>query len=262
MLFVSNANAEKIIITHDGIMSYTGKINRTNFELLKRIYDDAKIKPKILEITSTGGNLMVGIDMGNWVLSNKLSVRIEKYCLSACANYIFPAGNMKIIDKKALLLWHGGANQSNLFEQFSNSLSGNHLDRDYESSVKLVQPLSFDKKAPCIFSRFASLTLEHKKIQAQEIDACISYMKQKEMDFYKVLGVDPNLPIYGQSADCKSSQNKDSKGFYYSIEDMKKMGIRDIHIDGRSWDPQLNRLFLELKAFVVKPTLLGACSNE
>jgi len=255
------ARSEKIAITHDGVINYHGKINRKNFEKLKRVYEKAKVKPTLLAITSAGGSLMVGIDMGEWLVLNKLSVKVEKYCLSACATFIFPAGKEKYLGAQALLLWHGGAHQANLFEQFANSLAGSHVDRDHEANAVMTKSKSPTPNAPCEFSLFASLTPEQTKTRHKEIETCITHMKHREIHFYNTLGIDLNLPTYGQAEDCRRIHGKQSKGFYYSIPDMEKMGIKNIHLAEGTWQPQLNQLFSELKAFIAKPALLGACSN-
>ena len=58
-------------------------------------------------ITSSGGAVEAGIALGTWVFEHQLDVEVPKYCLSSCANYVFPAGNRKYIGPGAVVAWHG-----------------------------------------------------------------------------------------------------------------------------------------------------------
>ena len=64
-----------------------------------------------LRITSTGGEIGLGMDLAEIVLDHGLDVEIGDHCLSSCANYVFPAGRQKILGPHSLLGWHGGATQ-------------------------------------------------------------------------------------------------------------------------------------------------------
>ncbi len=50
------------------------------------------------------------MSIGDYIYKNGLSVDVRSVCASACANYIFPAGKKKYLDKDSYLLWHGGIN--------------------------------------------------------------------------------------------------------------------------------------------------------
>jgi hypothetical protein len=71
---------------------------------------------KKLTIASDGGDGYAGIKFGHWVRKNGLDVHVYMICMSACANFVFPAGNKKTIGPKSLVLWHGSAEQKNLRE--------------------------------------------------------------------------------------------------------------------------------------------------
>lgn len=60
-----------------------------------------------LVITSGGGAVEAGIELGLWVFERRLSIEVVEYCLSSCANYIFPAGRLKTIRPGAIVAWHG-----------------------------------------------------------------------------------------------------------------------------------------------------------
>jgi hypothetical protein len=60
-----------------------------------------------LIIRSSGGEVEAGIALGNWVHENAIDVVVRDYCLSSCANYVFTAGRRKVIEKGAVVAWHG-----------------------------------------------------------------------------------------------------------------------------------------------------------
>ncbi|MDH3526247.1 MAG: hypothetical protein OEN52_10410 [Gammaproteobacteria bacterium] len=60
-----------------------------------------------LVITSSGGEVEAGIALGRWVFGQRLVVEVPEYCLSSCANYVFPAAGRKLIAPGAVVAWHG-----------------------------------------------------------------------------------------------------------------------------------------------------------
>jgi hypothetical protein len=67
----------------------------------------------ILRINSNGGDVAAGMLLGDWVFANNISVHVPKLCLSSCANYIFSAANLKVIEEGAVVAWHGSVEQAN-----------------------------------------------------------------------------------------------------------------------------------------------------
>lgn len=89
----------------DGVVYYSGSIDKAGVEAL---LESAKAGPVTkLVITSGGGEVDAAINLASWVFEQKLDVEISEYCLSSCANYVFPAGNRKIIRKGSVVAWHG-----------------------------------------------------------------------------------------------------------------------------------------------------------
>ncbi|MDZ7753397.1 MAG: hypothetical protein U5S82_17575 [Gammaproteobacteria bacterium] len=60
-----------------------------------------------LAITSMGGSVEAAITLGRWVHGHGVDVVVVGHCLSACANYVFPAGRRKVIRPGAVVAWHG-----------------------------------------------------------------------------------------------------------------------------------------------------------
>ena len=84
---------------------YQGEITR---ERNRDIFQKAASRPLMrLRITSPGGSVEAGIELGLWVKDLGLDVEIEGHCLSSCANYVFPAARHKTIRDGAVVAWHG-----------------------------------------------------------------------------------------------------------------------------------------------------------
>ena len=88
-----------------GTAYYSGPISA---ELNNRFFQAVQGKVvKRLIITSSGGEVEAGIALGSWVADHNLNIEIPEYCLSSCANYVFPAGQHKSIGEGAIVAWHG-----------------------------------------------------------------------------------------------------------------------------------------------------------
>lgn len=88
-----------------GSVHYTGPISDT---LNQRLFEAVQGKDiRRLIITSAGGEVAAGISLGLWVYEHRLDIEVPAYCLSACANYVFPAGRHKSIGAGAIVAWHG-----------------------------------------------------------------------------------------------------------------------------------------------------------
>ena len=87
---------------------YTGDING---EKNQKFFNSVQGKAiRRLVITSSGGEVEAGIELGYWVHDQQVDIEIPVYCLSSCANYVFTAGNNKFIATGAIVAWHGNYN--------------------------------------------------------------------------------------------------------------------------------------------------------
>lgn len=87
------------------VLTYRGTVTEESAEELFIKVGTQKIR-KII-ITSKGGDVQATIKIADWIYRNQINVEIDEYCLSSCANYIFPAGDRKIIRDGAIVAWHG-----------------------------------------------------------------------------------------------------------------------------------------------------------
>ena len=194
-------------------------------------YQSSAHKPKLLVIKSAGGDILAGIKLGRWVYQNQLDVKVNKYCLSSCANYVFPAGKNKILTQYALLAWHGGG-----------------------QSKSLQNMAAFDKKMAKLFIK-NNITDQQKQseLYQQQLQIREKLLKE-EAQFYQDIGVNPVITTIGgyypdkEKTDLvrysKKTRPKDMlkyQGFYYTLADMKKLGVNGISLADGSWQPELNK---------------------
>jgi hypothetical protein len=90
-------------------LTYIGLLDEDANRKLFDLYDSVKDKPTELSIRSTGGEVNTGMALGRWVHAHHLDVKVLDYCLSSCANYVFPAGAQKTVSNFAMIGFHGGA---------------------------------------------------------------------------------------------------------------------------------------------------------
>lgn len=77
-----------------------------------RVVRNSGVVIEMLRITSPGGDVPSGIELGYFIKDNNLNVEVDKLCFSACANYVIPAAKTVVINEGSLIGWHGGPRQS------------------------------------------------------------------------------------------------------------------------------------------------------
>jgi hypothetical protein len=174
---------------------YQGVLGKEANERIFELYEKAAAKPRLLKVTSAGGDVNLGMDLGEWVFKNALDVEVVDHCLSSCANYVFTAGKARILNPDAVLLWHGGAYQSDLETQLKNAPG-------------------------------ASAAAQGK--------AYLNEWRKREDAFFKKIGVNQSVTTYGQTA-LHVVRPPNTMGWDFSIEDMTKMGMGNIIEKGGPW---------------------------
>ncbi len=208
----------------DGELVYAGALDTLANRRLFRLYESLKEKPKVLSIQSVGGSVLTGISLGSWVRANSLDVKVLEYCLSSCANYVFPAGRRKIVSNFALIGYHGGANSAYLGISAASK------------KVLAEQPRSEG------FRKMADSMLKSVRNQAQQ-----------ELAFLKILGVDVDLVSRGQEDRYQGlfKEHPKTKGWTYSAADFERMGVHRIDVINPPWLPNLQ--LGEAKFLVLPP---------
>ena len=117
---VDNSDAETQVYKHGDTVFYIGAISD---EANKQLVSYIDKNTKTLKISSRGGEIMLGMDLGDIIFANSLNVEVDEFCFSSCANYVFPAGKTKILNKNSMIGWHGGALQKMVFDDSETELA-------------------------------------------------------------------------------------------------------------------------------------------
>ena len=208
------------VFINDGELSYYGHITKEANAKLAALDAEAGGTAIVLAIRSGGGETSAGLELGNWVRTRKLDVKVLEMCFSSCANYVFPAGRQKIVSNFAVVGYHGG-------------LGSASFARDPE-----------DQKA-----RDAMTSAEREK-QDAELNQAIAEKLAEETAFFRSIGVRPEITLLGQSPYYVSRYEKIDTmiGWTYSIEDFAKLGVDKITVINGPWKPR----FLSAKYTVFK----------
>ena len=102
---VANAEDYEIKRLDAATVSYQGGIVKGSFQALL-----AHLTPETttLRIRSLGGDGEEAMLIGNQIIDQNLSLVVDGYCLSACANYVFLAAPKKTLLPGGILGFHGG----------------------------------------------------------------------------------------------------------------------------------------------------------
>jgi hypothetical protein len=123
------------------ILKFEGYIVRNSYpEYLKNIDNDVKV----LVINCLGGDTYSGVKMGIDIQKRELKVVVDGLAVSSAANYLFLAGNEKII-KNGVIGFHGNAQallkQAGGFDSMKKEMQEKHKmsEKDYETFKKEIQ---------------------------------------------------------------------------------------------------------------------------
>ena len=103
-----------LVERRENVVLYRGRLTEKGLEALRSIGNDPGVTTLLID--STGGEIVLGMEFGDWVIDHELDVVIDRACLSSCANYIFTAGRNKKIMPGAVVAWHGSAKQPGLLD--------------------------------------------------------------------------------------------------------------------------------------------------
>lgn len=83
-------------------------------------------------VNSQGGNVESYLNIVENIQAIDFTLIISEYCLSSCANYLFPLAQRKIVLDNSIFGWHGGPPRN--FEEFVVAASRNDNLRSYEKT--------------------------------------------------------------------------------------------------------------------------------
>jgi len=187
---------------------YVGQLDDGANMRLFALYEGLKEKPVTLSIRSVGGPTGAGLALGQWVRDHKLDVKVMEYCLSSCANYVFPAGTHKVVSNFAVVGLHGG-------------LASTEFNWD-TGTQEIIRGLPPDQRQAMMDKLMASIKENAKEEQA--------YLKR--------LGVRADYVTLGQQERYRHLYGDQNRvGWTYTLEDFARLGIGDIKVINPPWRP-------------------------
>lgn len=108
-VFAAPAEEEPVRVYREGqSIVYDGPLAQKGIEQAKQLYDPSVTR---LVLNSAGGEINLGMDLGEWVFDKQLDVEVRHHAFSSAANYVFTAGKNKYLHADSMVGWHGGATQ-------------------------------------------------------------------------------------------------------------------------------------------------------
>lgn len=135
----------KVYISNTSIV-YDGDLTAEGIEQVKALYSK---DIKNIVLNSLGGEINLGMDLGEWIYDHELDVVVKYAAFSSAANYVFPAGRNKFLYKDSFIGWHGGATQkpTSFFEKiFMYFILRNYMDKAREREDKFFEKIGVDQK--------------------------------------------------------------------------------------------------------------------
>jgi hypothetical protein len=189
---------------------YSGPINvQRNNEFFARVKDR---KISRLRITSSGGEVEAGVALGRWIFENRVDVHVEDYCLSSCANYVFPAARYKTVKQGAIVAWHGNYHH-------------------------LLQTGLWHDDVPVRMQR----TNESREQATNHVFKQVKKLVAIEQDFFQYIGVDEYLCWIGKQ-DPYNAPNY----YFMSATDMARFGIDNVTLPPGYQDTDLSRFSMDI----------------
>lgn len=108
-----HANSNNRVWVEGNVIYYLGHLTKALNNEVFRLYEQNKAI-NLIAIQSKGGEVNTGLDLGLFLYSNGLNVRVDSFCLSSCANYVFTSARVKYVSSNALIAFHGGATSKSI----------------------------------------------------------------------------------------------------------------------------------------------------
>lgn len=189
-----------IQVRNDTQLYYHGAISAENTQVVRQLLAAYPLVDTLI-ITSGGGEVLSGIELGDLVHERQLQVRVRGACLSSCANYVVTASPSVLVEKAALLGWHGGSLQPYYVpsgSSWSERLDGLFSDREAEEKAR-------------------RRTLQK--------------WQRREADFFTRVGVEQAVTVLGMMPGLGEQRN--AATFGYDAETLQRLGLRIHFADER-----------------------------
>ncbi|MBF7074060.1 hypothetical protein ISG33_11685 [Glaciecola sp. MH2013] len=256
--FLYEQDTSGVSRTDNGLIKYYGQIDEARVDEFKRLYQ----RGDRLEIRSTGGDLYAGMEMGKFISEQKIPLEVKDYCISSCANYVFLASPRKVLNERALVIFHGGPKQRNFLAQLERAYTednpaGTSYGREsYEAVVSVSEANRRARyanrynsggnrcKEGLIRNMFGDCTRPSEAAKQR-----YNHLVKLEEDLYSSIDpfMDINIPYYGQLGRyIDTYQSYEFFGFYYDLESLARLGVKGIELKSGEWAPERNPLFKDV----------------
>jgi len=219
----------------------TGNITPETFVKLRGCLARSFAPKKTFVITASGGgDNAAALALGILIHKHNWDVEVVDYCASACANYIFPAGKTKYLNRHSMLLFHGGFYQENLLEMAKMFKPDPSMSGAPAASVILGQ-----------INKENTLSITPKSISYKELNEFLSIpdvstpveiilaLRKASDQLYQELGINPLLSTYGQLGAYEPIyKSYKYVGFVYRLDSLRRLGIRNIELKDGEWHPE------------------------
>lgn len=187
-----------------------------------------------LRITSAGGEINAGMDLGEWVYERGLTVLVDQYCLSSCANYVFTAAWQKVLLPGAVVAWHGSARQRDLPAQLTRVVD------DQIKALSLSEPARSGERAR----------------REREASDYLTRAIARQDAFFAKVQVSEYVTRIGQ-------ERHGAPGLYtLSVTDMGRFGIHNVLLQGDDMADSVSAVERKLDVRIVRLTLGPESSTD
>ena len=180
---------------NDTTVSLEGPIEQGSFAEFQSVFDD-RVSTVILN--SGGGDTYDGVQIGRVLHSAGVEIRVRGFCLSSCANYLFTAGQKKIIED-GIVGFHG------------NTIAAVHLSGGVDQMVTTSIPW------------YLKLMVDKEELK-RRLEATISW----EKDFFSDLGISQTLFDQTQLPDKGTGDGKSYDFLLPNAETLANHGITNV----------------------------------
>ena len=111
---------------------FVGQITRASAAVVRTTLSANSVSR--LTINSGGGDVEAALELAGLIRDNQLDVEVEVWCLSSCANYIFPSGKKKTISTGAIVAWHGSSCHLHYLD-ITERGSADPIIREYQAAL-------------------------------------------------------------------------------------------------------------------------------
>ena len=222
-------------------ITLTGDINSDSFiEARDCLVRSQAAKKTFVVKASGGGDAFAALAIGILIHRHHWDVEVVDVCASACANWIFPAGKTKYLNRNSMLLFHGGPHQANILEMAGKL---EHILATNGAAVAAVELGQKNKEGAVAFTNKSAAAEEVLEFLSLNDDSpAVEKWGQftNESDrFYRELGINPLLPEYGQSGAYEPTyKSYKYGGFIYRLDSLRRLGIGNIELKEGEWHPE------------------------